>query len=58
MTFTTVWLLLGLGLGFGVAFTIRRFLPVWRNRLHAAKPPVYASRQGLRKAMREKQKKK
>jgi DNA helicase-2/ATP-dependent DNA helicase PcrA len=54
----SAWLVLGLGLGFGVAFAISRFLPAWRNRRHAATPPVYASRQELRKAMREKQKKK
>ena len=58
MTLTTVWLVLGLGLGFGVAFAIRRFLPAWRNRRHTPTPPVYASRQELRKAMREKEKKK
>jgi predicted signal transduction protein with EAL and GGDEF domain len=57
MTVITIWLVLGLGLGFGVAFAIRRFLPAWRRRRQTDAPPVHASRQALRKARREQQKK-
>ena len=57
MTFGPVWLVLGLGLGFGIAFAIRPFLLARRKRRDAATSPIYASRQELRKAMREQQKK-
>jgi hypothetical protein len=58
MAFAAIWIVLGLALGFGIAFAIRRFLPAWRIRRRVAPPPVYASRQEERKAMRERQKKK
>jgi hypothetical protein len=57
MTSAAVWMVLGLGVGFGVAFAIRRFLPAWRKGRQTATLPVYASRQELRKAMRQRKKK-
>ena len=57
MTFEAIWMVSGLVVGFGVAFALRRFLPAFRKRPEKAAPPVYASRQEERKAMRERQKK-
>ena len=57
MKLAAVWLVLGLGLGVGIAFAIRRSLVAWRKRRHMALPSTYASRQELRKAMREQKKK-
>lgn len=57
MIFETIWMVSGLVVGFGIAFALRRFFPVFRKRPAKAAPPVYASRQEERKAMREQQKK-
>jgi len=52
MTMETVWLLLGLGFGLGLALLLRKFLPALRGWRKTTPAPA-SSRQDARKRARE-----